>query len=163
MNDYFENSEIFENFDDEIFFNSNGTSGENTSSVDVTQLISEGLKAGTEIGKSFGSSVRLNEEAKVGIAYKKIEQAKNKAIKTECGRKPFIGKNKKDKYENCRKEAIKKFEAKIEQSVADKDMQRRSAMAQAEQNKKSSQRNLYIGIGVVILLVGAVIYFKQKS
>ena len=163
MNNYFENSEIFENFDDEVFFNSNGTSGQSTSGVDVTQVISEGLKAGTEIGKSFGSSNRLNEEAKVGIAYKKIEQAKKKAIKTECGRKPLVGKNKKDKYENCRKEAIKRFEAKIEQSVSDKDMQRRSTMAQIEQQDKRKQQNLLIGVGVLILLVGAVIYFKRKS
>jgi hypothetical protein len=142
MNNYFENSEIFENFDDEMFSNV----------VDVGAIV-QGAGAITQGAGQFATASATKETTKLEV---------QKLVELQCGKRRGT-KKKKAGYDACASPIIAKYDA---EKMADKSMQQnqlRTALAQAEQNKKSSQRNLYIGIGVVILLVGAVIYFKRKS
>jgi hypothetical protein len=142
MKDYFENSEIFENFDDEMFSNV----------VDVGAIV-QGAGAITQGAGQFATASATKETAKLEV---------QRLVELQCGKRRGA-KKKKAEFDACASPIIAKYDA---EKMADKSMQQnqlRTALAQAEQNKKSSQRNLYIGIGVVILLVGAVIYFKRKS
>jgi len=143
MNNYFENSEIFENFDDEMFSNM----------VDVGAIV-QGAGAITQGAGQFATASATKETTKLEV---------QKLVELQCGKRRPKNKKKKQEYDACASPIIAKYDA---EKMADKSMQQnqlRTALAQAEQNKKSSQRNLYIGIGVLIVLVGVAVYFKQKS
>jgi len=142
MNDYFENSEIFENFDDEMFSNV----------TDVGAIV-QGVGAITQGAGQFATASATKETTKLEV---------QKLVELQCGKRRG-SKQKKGQFDACASPIIAKYDT---EKMADKSMQQnqlRTALAQAEQNKKSSQRNLYIGIGVLIVLVGVAVYFKQKS
>jgi hypothetical protein len=143
MNNYFENSEIFENFDDEMFSNI----------VDVGAIV-QGAGAITQGAGQFATASATKQASKIEI---------ERLVALQCGKRRPPNKKKRAEYDACASQIIAKYDA---EKMADKSMQQnqlRTALAQAEQNKKSSQRNLYIGIGVLIVLVGVAVYFKQKS
>lgn len=142
MNDYFENSEIFENFDDEMFSNI----------VDVGAIV-QGAGAITQGAGQVAQASATKQASKLEIT---------KEIETICGKRRG-GKKKKASYDKCALPIYEKYKLDKEQQNQIEQQQLRNASIQVEQNKKSSQRNTYIGIGVVILLVGAIIYFKRKS
>jgi len=139
MNNYFENSEIFENFDDEMFSNM----------VDVGAIV-QGAGQITQGAGQFATASATKEASKLEV---------QKLVELQCGKRRG-SKKKKEQYDICSKPIIEQYD--LEKKSINQNQQR-MAMAQMEENKKSSQRNLYIGIGVLIVLVGAVIYFKQKS
>jgi hypothetical protein len=142
MNNYFENSEIFENFDDEMFSNM----------VDVGAIV-QGAGAITQGAGQFATASATKETTKLEV---------QKLVELQCGKRRG-SKKKKEEFDACASPIIAKYDA---ERLEDKSMQQnqlRTALAKAEQNKKSSQRNLYIGIGVLIVLVGVAVYFKQKS
>jgi len=160
MNTYFENSEIFENFDDEVFSYQDG-SGEGQKTVDYTQLITKGLETGGQVLQSTLGG-RLNEDAKVGIADKKTYQALNKAIRTSCRRKP-IRKKKREEWEKCAKQTETTFWERRGQKESDRDREKRMLFTQQENKQKQKQRNLYIGLGVLVVFIGVVVYLKRTS
>jgi hypothetical protein len=140
MNDYFENSEIFENFDDEMFSNM----------VDVGAIV-QGAGAITQGAGQISQAGATKQAYKIEI---------DRLVALQCGKRRPKNKKKQQEYDACSKPIIEQYD------LEKKSMQQnqlRTALAQAEQNKKSSQRNLYIGIGVLIVLVGVAVYFKQKS
>jgi len=139
MNNYFENSEIFENFDDEMFSNV----------VDVGAIV-QGAGAITQGAGQFATASATKETTKLEV---------QKLVELQCGKRRG-SKKKKEEFDACSKPIIEQYD--LEKKSINQNQQR-MAMAQIEQNKKSSQRNLYIGIGVLIVLVGVAVYFKQKS
>jgi hypothetical protein len=147
MNNYFENSEIFENFDDEMFSNDDGGGG-------VVGAVATAVGETTKGVGMIAQAGATKQASKIEI---------ERLVALQCGKRRPKNKKKKEEFDACASPIIAKYDT---EKMADKSMQQnqlRTALAQAEQNKKSSQRNLYIGIGVLILLVGAVIYFKRKS
>jgi len=148
MKNYFENSEIFENFDDEMFSNI----------VDPNTII-QGVTAVAQVGGSIAQAKAQKEASKLDIT---------KLIETRCGkRKNYLRKDKQRKYDECKSKTYDEYEknkqANIQLQQQQLQNQQKMAIAQAEEKKKSSQRNLYIGLGVLIVLVGVAVYFKQKS
>ena len=142
MNNYFENSEIFENFDDEMFSNV----------VDVGAIV-QGAGQITQGAGQFATASATKEASKLEVI---------KLVEAQCGKRRG-SKKKKAEFDACSSPIVAKYDT---ERLEDKSMQQnqlRTDLAQAEQNKKSSQRNLYIGIGVLIVLVGVAVYFKQKS
>lgn len=140
MNDYFENSEIFENFDDEMFSNM----------VDVGAIV-QGAGAITQGAGQIAQAGATKQASKIEI---------ERLVALQCGKRRPKNKKKQQEYDACSKPIIEQYD--LEKKSINQNQQR-MAMAQIEQNKKSSQRNLYIGIGVLIVLVGVAVYFKQKS
>jgi|LauGreDrversion4_2_1035121.scaffolds.fasta_scaffold1070587_1 hypothetical protein len=140
MNNYFENSEIFENFDDEMFSNM----------VDVGAIV-QGAGAITQGAGQIAQAGATKQASKIEI---------ERLVALQCGKRRPKNKKKQQEYDACSKPIIEQYD--LEKKSINQNQQR-MAMAQIEQNKKSSQRNLYIGIGVLIVLVGVAVYFKQKS
>jgi hypothetical protein len=143
MNNYFENSEIFENFDDEMFSNI----------VDVGAIV-QGAGAITQGAGQFATASATKKASQLEI---------ERLVALQCGKRRPTNKKRRAEYDACASPIVAKYDT---ERLEDKSMQQnqlRTALAQAEQNKKSSQRNLYIGIGVLIVLVGVAVYFKQKS
>jgi hypothetical protein len=139
MINFFEYSEIFENFDDEMFSNM----------VDVGAIV-QGAGQITQGAGQFATA----------SATKKASQSEiERLVELQCGKRRG-GKKKKAAFDACSKPIIEQYD--LEKKSINQNQQR-MAMAQIEENKKSSQRNLYIGIGVLIVLVGVAVYFKQKS
>jgi hypothetical protein len=140
MNNYFENSEIFENFDDEMFSNM----------VDVGAIV-QGAGDITQGAGQFATASATKQASKLEI---------ERLVALQCGKRRPKNKKKQQEYDACSKPIIEQYD--LEKKSINQNQQR-MAMAQIEENKKSSQRNLYIGIGVLIVLVGVAVYFKQKS
>ena len=140
MNNYFENSEIFENFDDEMFSNM----------VDVGAIV-QGAGAITQGAGQIAQAGATKQASKIEI---------ERLVALQCGKRRPKNKKKQQEYDACSKPIIEQYD--LEKKSINQNQQR-MAMAQIEENKKSSQRNLYIGLGVLIVLVGVAVYFKQKS
>ena len=140
MNNYFENSEIFENFDDEMFSNM----------VDVGAIV-QGAGDITQGAGQFATASATKQASKLEI---------ERLVALQCGKRRPKNKKKQQEYDACSKPIIEQYD--LEKKSINQNQQR-MAMAQIEEYKKSSQRNLYIGIGVLIVLVGVAVYFKQKS
>jgi hypothetical protein len=144
MNNYFENSEIFENFDDVMFSNSDGGGG-------VVGAVATAVGETTKGVGMIASAGATKQASKIEI---------ERLVALQCGKRRPKNKKKQQEYDACSKPIIEQYD--LEKKSINQNQQR-MAMAQIEQNKKSSQRNLYIGIGVLIVLVGVAVYFKQKS
>ena len=142
MNNYFENSEIFENFDDEMFSNM----------VDVGAIV-QGAGDITQGAGQIAQAKSQKEASKLEVI---------KLVEAQCGKRRG-SKKKIEKYDICSKPIFEQYDMQQKAGIEIQQNQQRMAIAQAEENKKSSKRNLYIGIGVLIVLVGVAVYFKQKS
>jgi len=149
MKTYFENAEIFRNFDDEIFSNA----------VDVGAIVQGAGQLTQGVGQITQSKAQI-ESAKLDI---------QKLAEARCGKRRGT-KKKKDKFDKCAQPIFQQYDQeqkelkKIKQQEIDNQQNnQKMALIQAEKKQKSSQTNLYIGVGVFVLLVGVVIYFKQKS
>lgn len=147
MNTYFENSEIFENFDDEIFSNM----------VDVGAIV-QGAGAITQGAGQIAQAGATKQASKTEIV---------KEIEAVCGKRRGATKRKKQKYEKCAKEISDKYQLnKVQQTqlqqqlLQNQQQQLRNATIQQE---KTKNRNLYIGLGVLVVFIGVVVYFKRKS
>ena len=143
MNNYFENSEIFENFDDEMFSNM----------VDVGAIV-QGAGAITQGAGQFATASATKKASQLEI---------ERLVALQCGKRRPKNKKKQQEYDACSKPIIEQYDMQQKAGIEIQQNQQRMAIAQAEENKKSSKRNLYIGIGVLIVLVGVAVYFKQKS
>jgi uncharacterized phage infection (PIP) family protein YhgE len=142
MNNYFENSEIFENFDDEMFSNV----------VDVGAIV-QGAGQITQGAGQFATASATKKASQLEI---------ERLVELQCGKRRGT-KKKKAEFDACASPIVAKYDTERLEEKSMQQNQLRTALAQAEQNKKSSQLNLYIGIGVLIVLVGVAVYFKQKS
>lgn len=142
MNTYFENSEIFENFDDEIFSNM----------VDVGAIV-QGAGAITQ---------GVGQIAQAGATKKASQLEITKEIETLCGKRRG-GKKKKASYDACAKPIFDKYQLNKEQQTQIQEQQLRNATIQQQNSQKTKNRNLYIGLGVFALLIGVVVYLKRTS
>ena len=145
MNTYFENSEIFENFDDEIFSN-----------FDVA-AIAQGAGAVTQGIGQIAQAGATKQASKTEIV---------KEIEAVCGKKRG-SKRKKQEHQKCAKEISDKYQLnKVQQTqlqqqqLQTQQQQLRNATIQQE---KTKNRNLYIGLGVLVVFIGVVVYFKRTS
>lgn len=139
MNTYFENSEIFENFDDEVFSNV----------IDPNTVI-QGVTAVANVGSQIAQASATKKASQLEIT---------KEIETICGKRRG-GKKKKASYDACAKPIFEKYQLDREQQNQIKEQQLRNASIQQE---KTSKRNLYIGLGVLAVLIGVVVYLKRTS
>lgn len=139
MNTYFENSEIFENFDDEVFSNV----------VDPNTVI-QGVTAVANVGSQIAQASATKKASQLEIT---------KEIETICGKRRG-GKKKKESYDACAKPIFEKYQLDREQQNKIKEQQLRNASIQQE---KTNKRNLYIGLGVLAVLIGVVVYLKRTS
>lgn len=142
MNTYFENSEIFENFDDEVFSNV----------VDPNAII-QGVTAVANVGSQIAQAKTTKEASRLDI---------EKLVQAKCGKRRG-SKKKKQEFDVCAKPIFDQYEIQQKAGIELQQNQQRMAMTQIEQNKKLSQRNLYIGLGVLAVLIGVVVYFKRTS
>ena len=146
MNTYFENSEIFENFDDENFSN-----------FDVA-AVAQGAGAVTQGIGQIAQAGATKQASKTEIV---------KEIEAVCGKRRGGTKRKKQEYQKCAKEISDKYQLnKVQQTqlqqqlLQNQQQQLRNATIQQE---KTKNRNLYIGLGVLVVFIGVVVYFKRKS
>lgn len=139
MNTYFENSEIFENFDDEVFSNV----------IDPNTVI-QGVTAVANVGSQIAQASATKKASQLEIT---------KEIETICGKRRG-GKKKKASYDACAEPIFEKYQLDREQQNQIKEQQLRNASIQQE---KTSKRNLYIGLGVLAVLIGVVVYLKRTS
>ena len=146
MNTYFENSEIFENFDDEIFSNV----------VDPNTVI-QGVTAVANVGSQIAQAGATKQASKLEIT---------KEIETLCGKRRGF-KKKKARYDACAKPIFDKYQLNKEQQtqiqqqlLQNQQQQLRNATIQQE---KTKNRNLYIGLGVLVVFIGVVVYLKRTS
>lgn len=139
MNTYFENSEIFENFDDEVFSNV----------IDPNTVI-QGVTAVANVGSQIAQASATKKASQLEIT---------KEIETICGKRRG-GKKKKASYDACAKPIFEKYQLDREQQNQIKEQQLRNASIQQE---KTKNRNLYIGLGVLAVLIGVVVYLKRTS
>jgi len=139
MDTYFENSEIFENFDDEVFSNV----------VDPNTVI-QGVTAVANVGSQIAQASATKKASQLEIT---------KEIETICGKRRG-GKKKKESYDACAKPIFEKYKLNQEQQNQFQQQQLRNASIQQE---KTNKRNLYIGLGVLAVLIGVVVYLKRTS
>ena len=139
MNTYFENSEIFENFDDEVFSN-----------VIDPNMVIQGVTAVANVGSQVAQAKAQKEATKTEIV---------REVETMCGKKKGSKKKKAD-FDKCAKPIYEKYQLDREQQNQIKEQQLRNASIQQE---KTKNRNLYIGLGVLAVLIGVVVYFKRTS
>ena len=139
MNTYFENSEIFENFDDEVFSNV----------IDPNAII-QGVTAVANVGSQIAQASATKKASQLEIT---------KEIETICGKRRG-GKKKKASYDACAKPIFEKYQLDKEQQKQIQEQQLRNASIQQE---KTNKRNLYIGLGVLAVLIGVVVYLKRTS
>ena len=144
---YFENSEIFENFDNEVFSNA----------VDPNAII-QGVSSLASLGGSIAQSSGQKQASKTEIV---------KEIEAVCGKRRGATKRKKQEYQKCAKEISDKYQLnKLQQTqlqqqqLQTQQQQLRNATIQQE---KTKNRNLYIGLGVLVVFIGVVVYFKRTS
>lgn len=139
MNTYFENSEIFENFDDEVFSNV----------IDPNAII-QGVTAVANVGSQVAQAKAQKEATKTEIV---------REVETMCGKKRGSKKKKAD-FDKCAKPIFEKYQLDKEQQKQIQEQQLRNASIQQE---KTNKRNLYIGLGVLAVLIGVVVYLKRTS
>jgi hypothetical protein len=146
MNTYFENSEIFENFDDEVFSN-----------FDPNAII-QGVTAVANLGGSIAQSSAQKQASKTEI---------QREIESVCGKRKPVSKKKKEKYEKCAKEIYDKYQSNKQQQTQLQQQQLQNQQQQLRnatiQQEKTKNRNLYIGLGVLAVLIGVVVYLKKTS
>jgi hypothetical protein len=162
MNNYFENSEIFDNFSDEpfanlesdLYSNSNGGGG-GGGGGDVV----------SNVAKAVGDTVQG--VGNIALAKSNREVARNelqRAVDVNCGgKRPKLGKKKKASYDACASSVAQKT---LQTKAGDKDyllQQQKLTFAQQDKKDKTSTRNMYIGVGVVVLIIATVIYLKKTS
>jgi len=140
MNTYFENSEIFENFDDEVFSN-----------VADPNTIIQGVTAVANLGGSIAQASSQKQASKTEI---------QREIASVCGKRKPVFKKKREKYEKCAKEISDKYQLNKQQQTQLQQQQLRNATIQQE---KTNKRNLYIGLGVLAVFIGVVVYLKRTS
>ena len=162
MNNYFENSEIFDNFSDEpfanlesdLYSNSNGGGGGGGGGDMVSTII----KGVGDVTQGVGN---------IALAKSNRESAKNE-LQREVdvnfgGKRPKLGKKKKASYDACASSVAQKV---LQTKAGDKDyllQQQKLTFAQQDKKDKISTRNMYIGVGVVVLIIATVIYLKKTS
>ena len=162
MNNYFENSEIFDNFSDEpfanlesdLYSNSNGGGG-GGGGGDVV----------SNVAKAVGDTVQG--VGNIALAKSNREVARNelqREVDVNCGgKRPKLGKKKKASYDACASSVAQRV---LQTKAGDKDyllQQQKSTFAQQDKKDKISTRNMYIGVGVVVLIIATVIYLKKTS
>jgi len=166
MNNYFENSEIFDNFSDEpftnmygdIFVNAEGGGGGDVGGGGGGDVVSNVAKAVGDTVQGVGN---------IALAKSNRESAKNelqRAVDVNCGgKRPKLGKKKKASYDACASSVAQKT---LQTKAGDKDyllQQQKLTFAQQDKKDKTSTRNMYIGVGVVVLIIATVIYLKKTS
>lgn len=120
--------------------------------------IAEGVGA---VAGAVGGAVGKSAEKKT--AQEMSKTGLQREIDTRCGKdkSKSWSKSKKNAYLACKQDVINKFDIRQQESKTEKEQQNQLAMKVASQRQK--QKNmLYIGAGI-ILIVGAVIYFRNKS
>jgi len=165
MNNYFENSEIFDNFSEEPFTNmygdifSNGNGGGGGS----------GGGGGGDMASTIikGVADTVQGVGNIALAKSNREVAKNelqREVDVNCGgKRPKIGKKKKASYDACATSVAQRV---LQTKAGDKEyllQQQKSTFAQQDKKDKISARNMYIGVGVVVLIIATVIYLKKTS
>jgi hypothetical protein len=155
MNNYFENSEIFDNFSEEPFTNMYGDIFSNAGGGDVV----------SNVAKAVGDTVQG--VGNIALAKSNREVARNelqREVDVNCGgKRPKFGKKKKASYDACATSVAQKV---LQTKAGDKDyllQQQKSTFAQQDKKDKISARNMYIGVGVVVLIIATVIYLKKTS
>lgn len=161
MNNYFENSEIFDNFSEEPFTNmygdifSNADSGGGGGGGGGGDMVSTIFKAVGDTAQGVGN---------IALAKSNRESAKNelqREVDVSCGgKRPKIGKKKKASYDACASSVAQRV---LQTKAGDKEyllQQQKSTFAQQD---KISTRNMYIGVGVAVLIIATVIYLKKTS
>ena len=164
MNNYFENSEIFDNFSDEPFANlesdlySNSNGGGGGGGGGGGDMVSTIVKGVGDVTQGVGN---------IALAKSNRESAKNelqREVDVNCGgKRPKLGKKKKASYDACASSVAQRF---LQTKAGDKDyllQQQKSTFAQQDKKDKISTRNMYIGVGVVVLIIATVIYLKKTS
>lgn len=146
MNTYFENSEIFENFDDEMFAN-----------FDVGAVV-QGAGAVTQ---------GIGTIAQAGATKQASKSEIQREIESVCGKRIPVLRKKKEKYQKCAKEISDKYQLNKQQQTQLQQQQLQTQQQQLRnatiQQEKTKNRNLYIGLGVLAVLIGVVVYFKRTS
>jgi hypothetical protein len=173
MNNYFENSEIFDNFSEEpftnmygdIFSNGNGGGGGSGSGGGSGGGGGGGGDMVSTIFKAVGDTAQG--VGNIALAKSNRESAKNelqRAVDVNCGgKRPKLGKKKKASYDACASSVAQKT---LQTKAGDKDyllQQQKLTFAQQDKKDKISTRNMYIGVGVVVLIIATVIYLKKTS
>jgi len=147
MNTYFENSEIFENFDDEVFSNA----------VDPNAII-QGVSAVASLGGSIAQASSQKQASKTEI---------QREIESVCGKRKPVLKKRRQKYEKCAKGIYDKYQLNKQQQTQLQQQQLQNQQQQLRnttiQQEKTNKRNLYIGLGVLAVLIGVVVYLKKTS
>jgi len=158
MNNYFENSEIFDNFSDEPFTNMYGDIFVNAEGGGGGDVVSNVAKAVGDTVQGVGN---------IALAKSNREVARNelqRAVDVNCGgKRPKLGKKKKASYDACASSVAQKT---LQTKAGDKDyllQQQKLTFAQQDKKDKISTRNMYIGVGVVVLIIATVIYLKKTS
>lgn len=164
MNNYFENSEIFDNFSEQpftnmygdIFSNSNGGSGGGGGG---------GGDVVSNVAKAVGDTVQG--VGNIALAKSNRESAKNelqREVDVNCGgKRPKLGKKKKASYDACATSVAQRV---LQTKAGDKEyllQQQKSTFEQQDKKDKISARKMYIGVGVVVLIIATVIYLKKTS
>jgi len=146
MNTYFENSEIFENFDDEIFSN-----------FDVAAVV----QGAGSVTQGIGTI------AQAGATKQASKSEIQREIESVCGKRRPVLRKKKEKYQKCAKEISDKYQLNKQQQTQLQQQQLQTQQQQLRnatiQQEKTKNRNLYIGLGVLAVLIGVVVYFKRTS
>lgn len=146
MNTYFENSEIFENFDDEVFSNV----------IDPNAII-QGVTAVANVGSQIAQAKTQKEATKTEIV---------REVETMCGKKRGSKKKKAD-FDKCAKPIFEKYQLNKQQQTELQQQQLQTQQQQLRnatiQQEKTKNRNLYIGLGVLAVLIGVVVYLKRTS
>jgi len=113
-------------------------------------------------GTIQGVGMGLQGLGSIATAFKKDEF--DKRIKANCGAKPLVGKEKKEKFRQCSAQVEANYRAEIQRQL---DIEGAKAQAEIEKakslqgNQGSSNTPIFIGIGAVVV-IGLVIFLMRK-